>query len=155
MPRPCFLVWLALAGFLITAPLGTYNAMGRRMERILALDLGLTTGYAVSDIEDNLHDYGVILEDELGDHLMMLTVTHTFSYVVAEKPVIFRGDLGNRLQDVTMATHRLFQDKVKWIGPDAWKPTPFGHAEVPDGISTHTKDAIRIGLWYSNFLKRR
>lgn len=125
------------------------------MERILALDLGLTTGYAVSDIEDNLHDYGVILEDEFAEHLMMLIHTHTFSYFVAEKPVVFRGELGNRLTEVIMATHRICGDSIKWIGPDAWKPTPFGQAEVPSGIAVHTKDAIRIGLWYSNFLKRR
>lgn len=154
MPRPCFLVWLALARFLVSAPLGNCKNMGRRMERILALDVGLTTGYAVLDIENNLVEYGIILEDEYAEHLMALVHTHTFSYIVGERPVIFRGDLGNRLTSIIMVTHNLFGEKVKWVGPDAWKPTPFGRAEVPDKIETHTKDAIRLGLWYSAWLKR-
>lgn len=125
------------------------------MERLISLDLGLTTGYAVLDIESNIVEHGVLLEDTLSEGLQDLIRKHTFSYAVVEKPVIFRGELGDKLTEVIFTTNHFFPaSTARWVGPDAWKPTPYGQAEVPKGITTHERDAIRMGLWFIAWLKR-
>lgn len=124
------------------------------MERYISLDLGLTTGYAVFDIEDNLVEWGDFAEDDYGHQLQTLVHKHTPSYSVAERPVIFRGELGDRLTEITLATGAILGTQVKWVTASAWKPTPFSRVECPEGCSVHARDAIRLGSWFGAWLKR-
>jgi len=124
--------------------------------RIIALDLGLTTGYAVLDMGNNLHGHGVFTEEDLDTGIVLLLSKYTPTYTVCERPVVFRGELGDKLQKVILTADRLLSPfgTNKWIGPDVWKPTPHGRAEVPKKITAHERDAIRMGLWFVSWLKR-
>lgn len=125
-----------------------------RVPRFLSLDLGITTGYAIYNLwGPELVEYGDIGEEEFPDALKTLIHGHTFSYSVAERPVIFRGELGDRLQAVVSCATALLYPELLLVDPARWKPTPYGKVEVPKGISQHSKDAIRLGLWFENYLK--
>jgi hypothetical protein len=125
-----------------------------RVPRFLSLDLGITTGYAVYDLYGPvLVDYGDIEEEEFSGTLQRLVRAHTPSYSVAERPVIFRGELGDRLQKIINGTTFCLYPELLLVDPARWKPTPYGKAEVPKGISQHARDAIRLGLWFENYLK--
>ena len=125
------------------------------MPKILSLDLGLTTGYAVYQRPGpHLLECGDIAEEEFERNLKVLLRKYTPSEVVAEAPVIVRGELGNRLQGVMTHAHSILHPHVLFVDAARWKPTPFAKAECPKGLSQHARDAIRLGLWFDNFLKR-
>jgi hypothetical protein len=125
-----------------------------RVPRFLSLDLGITTGYAIYNLYGpELVEYGDIDEEVFPDTLQRMIRAHTFSYSVAERPVIFRGELGDRLQSIVSWTTGYLYPELLFVDPARWKPTPYSRAEVPKGISQHSKDAIRLGLWFENYLK--
>lgn len=126
------------------------------MKKLLALDLGITTGYAVfkMDGSEDPVEYGEILEHDLGDRLRQIMLGHLISYSVCEDPVIVRGGLGDRLAALLAVVNIVCTRQVKHIGPAQWKQTPFSRTPCPRGTSTHVKDAIRLGRWYRHSLNR-
>lgn len=125
------------------------------MPRILSLDLGITTGYAVYHRPGpTLLACGDISEESFSTDLRELVREHTPAEVVAEAPVIVRGELGNRLQEIVTYAHVILHPHVLFVDAARWKPTPFAKAECPKGLSQHARDAIRLGLWFDNFLRR-
>ena len=122
--------------------------------KLLSLDLGITTGYAVLDedlvIEANTAHYSVfekVLKGLRDDYLI--------SFSVAERPVIIRGQLGDQLQEIINITSHELMRQVVFVDPAQWKPTLWGKYPLPRGTSPHVKDAIRLGLWYHASLKRK
>ncbi len=114
----------------------------------LALDIGITTGYAVHNIESGaLIAHGIISEKTFEEELKDLLLKFMPRSSTAEMPVIIRGDLGNRLQDIAAAMRRVLMRQVEEIGPSMWKTHPLSKYPLPKDLSVHTKDAIRIGLW--------
>ena len=125
--------------------------------KILALDLGITTGYAVfdSDLEVNLPvEYGEIKDTDLEYRLKQLKLAYLVTHSVCERPVIIRGKLGSRLEELLSIVRVQLDHQVQFVDPAQWKPTPWGKATTPPKLSTHARDAIRLGLWYRASLQK-
>lgn len=123
------------------------------MKHLLALDIGITTGYAVYSvgahgIPPKLKEIGDIQEENFEQTVKYLRDKYTVSYSVAERPVIMRGDLGNRLARLIAITDHELSHQIRFIDPSRWKSSPARKAPTPRGTSQHVKDAIRIGVWY-------
>lgn len=118
------------------------------MKHCLALDLGVTTGYAVFSESGDLVDYGEITFDQFEENLKWLRDQWFVSWSVAEVPVVFRGPLGKKLEMVTAITRRELMRQVDEVEASAWKQTSFKTYKVPRGVSQHVRDAIRLGAWY-------
>lgn len=130
-------------------------------EHVLALDLGVTTGYAVSSIERpdpdaiiwQLLAYGNIEATGYEQELKNLLDRWRPGYVVAERVVIYRGSLGDQLQKVMAITTQVLGSRVEFVDPARWKATPFKNHPTPRFLTTHTKDAYRLGAWYIHQLQ--
>lgn len=133
------------------------------MEKLLlSLDLGKTTGYAVIQMKPGEQKTLQIVETDniahtvYQDTLKNLMRRWLISYSVAEKPVIFRGELGDILQDVILDTSQVLMRQVDFVNPSDWKATPYKNYPIPETkppsskLSPHQKDAIRLGVWYAN-----
>lgn len=126
-----------------------------QVPKILSLDLGITTGYAVYQRPGtHLIAYGDIEEERFDLDLRELVRQFTPAEVVVEAPVIVRGELGNRLQTLVTYAHVILHPHVLFVDAARWKPTPYAKAECPKGLSQHARDAIRLGLWFDNYLQR-
>lgn len=129
--------------------------------RILSLDLGITTGYAVIESPDSDLEPPTILEAEhfhisvFERILKDLRDSFMISHSVAEPPVIIRGPMGDQLQEIISITKRELMRQVVFVEPSRWKPSPWGKYPLPRGTSPHVKDAIRLGLWYYASLQRQ
>lgn len=120
------------------------------MKKLLALDLGITTGFAVYEVPTgSLLEYGVIDYPEFETRLKELRDRWIVSYSVAEVPVIMRGALGNQLAEVVAITSRELMRQVDLVDPASWKQTPYRKLNPPPGkLTPHERDAIRLGAWY-------
>lgn len=123
---------------------------------ILALDIGLTTGYAaitntshgefIFDVE--VEEHGEMGNTVIEMALPVLLRDHAPREIVIEPPLlIFPGALRDSLQIVVDHVKRLCPRAVE-IKPAQWKDSPFGATPLPRGLSAHERDAIRLGLWY-------
>jgi len=137
--------------------------MTDREQKFLALDLGITTGFAVFSTlggysdkpgEPELLGYWHLFEEEYQKGIEDLDRLHNFSFVVAEEPIIFRGKLGTRLLRIVTQTMAAFGDRLTMVDASRWKSTPFKTAPIPPCPSPHVRDAIRLGLWYNGFVRR-
>jgi hypothetical protein len=119
------------------------------MKKVLSLDLGVTTGWAVHQLDGRLLGHGTIAYAAYGYALASLRDSYVVSYSVAEMPLLtYRGKLRVQLEEVVRQTRRELMRQVVEIQPADWKSTPSAKAKVPRGITQHERDAIRIGLWY-------
>lgn len=119
---------------------------------LLTLDLGLTTGYAVLDEEGKILDHGEFDWLAFTARVVDLIAEYNPPVVLAETPVIIRGPLGDKLDWVVTQTRLVVPDVIE-IHPARWKnswwgdcPTP--HPKNKKSLSTHQKDALRMGWWY-------
>lgn len=126
----------------------------------LSLDLGVTTGWAVLSFDPTypkggtvVHAYGEASENDLKNTLKHLLHNWRISYSVAEKPVVFRGPLGDQLQRVIDTTSHELMRQVEFVDPASWKATPYKKHPTPKKISPHIRDAIRLGFWYAHKLQ--
>lgn len=117
-------------------------------KRLLSLDIGITTGYAVHNFEGELLEYGEITEHALKQEVARLRDQYKVSRSVAERPIIIRGRLGDRLAKLIFIVESELMRQVQMIDSAQWKPSPSKKHPTPQGTSTHVKDAIRIGHWY-------
>jgi hypothetical protein len=116
---------------------------------LLALDLGVTTGYAVFTKDAALIDHGTISDDFIVRELNRLLTTFLISRTVAEMPLLIgRGQLQKRLEKVIAAPRSIFRAALTEVDPASWKQTPYYKATVPRGLTQHERDAIRLGMWY-------
>lgn len=118
---------------------------------LLALDVGLTTGYALYR-GDILVEAGAIGDSVLDDGLKALRAkTHGNGVVVAERTVAPpNSELGRRLRDIERLVAGTFPH-VKWIKAADWKPSPARRYQVPRGHGKHATDAIRIAVWWNRY----
>lgn len=124
--------------------------------RLLSLDLGITTGYAILSGGGAVLAYGELYNqraDPLQVKLMRLQDRSAITHVVAEKPLLVgQGQLSKDLEAVILNYKLVFPDAAE-ITPAQWKQTPFRAEPCPRGTSPHVKDAIRLGLYYLSTLK--
>lgn len=121
------------------------------MRTILSLDVGITTGFAVLDVDgleldSTLLVHGTIEASGLEKWLNTLLLMHKPRWSVAEMPIIVRGKLGNQLQKIVITVKRTLDHQVEEITPSEWKPHPLAKTPLPRGLTTHERDAIRLGL---------
>ena len=115
--------------------------------KLLVLDVGITTGYAVFFLDGRLHARGWIkpLTYMGAQNLLLKTMP---SIIVVEFPVIVRGKLGTELEKVCQAVREVFNRQIREVTPSEWKQTPYAKTPCPRGASTHERDAIRIGRYF-------
>jgi len=120
------------------------------MKRLLALDIGITTGWAVwAHVQDEwtLFSWGEIYEEGYGAQLKHIVHSYKITSSIAERPVIIRGPLGDRLLNL-MTTTEAVLSPLKVVDAANWKPSPSKNFPCPAGTSAHEKDAIRLGHWH-------
>lgn len=119
------------------------------MKKVLSLDLGITTGFAVYTWDGVLLEHGNIDAEVYAERLRHLRDDWIVSRSVAELPVIIRGPLGDALQRVIATTERELMRQVDFVTPSSWKQTPYRKLDPPQGkLTPHERDAIRLGAWY-------
>lgn len=126
---------------------------------ILALDIGITTGYAVlfegRKGMDAVEEHGTIYADVFGLVLPQLIQDNEPDQIVIEDPLLtFRGVLADALRSVD-AVARSVCPRAVHVTPAQWKPTPWGKHPLPSGLTAHERDAIRLGLWFRQSLETR
>jgi hypothetical protein len=117
-------------------------------DKLLSLDLGLTTGYAVIWYSGEIHETGNLPWESIDSVLKEWVPLILPTAAVAEAPIIFRGELGRKLESVTDAAKKHLAGRLEIIHPAAWKNSKYKRAKVPRGLTVHERDAIRLGLWY-------
>lgn len=116
--------------------------------KVLTLDLGMTTGYAVV-VEDSIIAHGLIDIEDFPKDLYCVLDMYDPDLVVVEDPIIIRGDLGNSLRWVLAKCQEMVPDAV-YVRPSEWKPHPISKAPLVGVPTTHERDACHIGLWYTS-----
>ena len=130
------------------------------IEQFLAIDPGITTGYALLDRTGELLQSGNL---DMGDLIAGDTCIEEYSHynkpekvtlvIIEEIPKFANSQLGRDLREIIEYLSRLFPNAT-WIRPTDWKsigpvanhPLPPKWADEP--YTTHEKDAFRIGVYY-------
>lgn len=125
-------------------------------KRLLSLDLGVTSGYAVHTLEGTLLGYGSFYADECWERMKELLHLHgLISYTVAEPPILMRGPYADALAYVLSRARITYDRQIQWVNPAQWKQTPVGKSKLPLELSPrpdqHARDAIRIGRWWLQY----
>lgn len=122
------------------------------MRTLLSLDLGVTNGWAVLNLDGPLED--CIVESGSTDLALLerwlttLLILRRPRWSVAEKPVIIRGPLGDQMHEAISITERVLSHQVEMWTPSQWKPHPLAKTPLPRGLTPHERDAIRLGFVY-------
>jgi hypothetical protein len=142
---------------------------------LLTLDVGVTTGYALSIYTHriiNVYTSGNLSVDDLPKSILQSYVTLFLDLkVLAEfPPVQFNGKLGQDLGRASQYIHSLFPN-VESVPPGIWKPIAdlepipvqlslpilditedplweFQESQAIHRSSQHQRDAIGIAVWY-------
>lgn len=134
------------------------------MSRVLTLDLGITTGFCVRELNGDLLSLGIVAwpdsengEDtgeKLEENFHALVQLYLPSFVVVEAPVLIaRGELQGNLATIIRAAKNVFRQHTEWVTPAQWKPR-FGKIPVrplPEQghqLTPHERDAYRIAEWW-------
>ncbi len=116
---------------------------------LLALDVGITTGYVVMAPKEELLSHGAIDAHEL--ETMLRKLKKTADYCVAETPnLMHRGEVGDQLRKL-MRTVKMVFPPVLVIDPMMWKNTSVAQTvTVPRKRfkTQHEKDAFIIATWW-------
>ncbi len=122
--------------------------------RILSLDPGMTTGYALINQDGTLLESGNLLNEDLSDSVLVkLEKEENLCVVVEDVPIPTNSKMNRDLMQVKFWMMAHFPQAVQVL-PGTWKnhlgvanyPLPWG--EEDKGITQHQKDAFRIGIWY-------
>lgn len=118
----------------------------------MSLDLGITTGWAVFKYGEKEYELALCGDADqyaLGDRLVWITGAYGIDIlVVAEKPVVMRGELGDKLKNVVDVAEDHFDGAMEYVDPGTWKPTPVAKTPLPRGWNAHQKDATHLGMWF-------
>lgn len=123
--------------------------------RILALDLGVTTGWAsLYRNKDGLSEVvasGTLSYAGYQTELKVILDSWEFDHIVVEMPLlIFRGQLRDQLENVTAWTMSVIGDRRRSeVYASDWKQTKFAKRKVARGLTTHERDACRMGMWFA------
>jgi hypothetical protein len=119
--------------------------------KILAIDPGITTGYAL------VTDDGVLqLSGNLQPEDLMESVLRTFALmpnllvVMEDTPVPTLGKMNRNLMLVKNQLYTMFPN-AKLVAPGVWKTNlAVANYPVPKGIemTQHQKDAYRLAIWH-------
>lgn len=123
--------------------------------RVIALDPGLTTGWAVVDSPDAIVDCGNWSEDDLEWALpAALSALTPDEAVVEVVPPGVHGPLAHRLEAVRDAIARALRGRVvTGVQPGTWKTSATAaNAAAPrewDGqhLTAHQRDAVTMARW--------
>lgn len=111
----------------------------------------MTTGYAVFHWEMEHTDlHGNIPYHSFVHDLALLLTEWRIKEAVVEKPVIVRGPLGDKMQNLIRWTNEMCET-VHEVSPSQWKPHPLSQMPLPHYLSPHEKDAVRLGIWWRKF----
>lgn len=128
------------------------------MRKLLALDPGLTTGFAIFNWEIRYTyksvfplDWGNFSTDDLSSEISRLLASDGYHVIYENIPLIGVGALGDSLQKV-MGVVRTLAPTATVTNPGVWKTFPsleeLPVPEVGKNITPHQRDAYYIGLWY-------
>lgn len=115
--------------------------------KVLSIDPGITTGYALLDEEGNVLNVGEASQLNLKESLSKFLGIEDLEVVVESIPIPTRSKMNERLLLILSIINGLFSEQTK-ISPGTWKPTPVAFHPCPPGVSKHCKDAIRLGVYY-------
>lgn len=114
---------------------------------LLIVDLGVRSGVAVLSLQGDVLSHETVHVDDLEKRLLSLFRTFDVEHYVVERPVIYRGHLGEELARglsiVEMVSKEPFYIEANW-----WKSHPRARLDVPAGCTPHERDAIRMGWVY-------
>lgn len=123
--------------------------------RVLALDLGVTTGWAslyrFADGGASVVATGVFTYANYTSALPAILESWDFDHIAIEMPLLVtRGQLRNQLDNVVAWTMSTIEDlpRTEFYASD-WKPTAYAKKKVQRGLTPHERDAIRMGLWFT------
>lgn len=119
---------------------------------IVAIDPGLTTGYAVVDELGNLIETGNLLPEDLEESILTEPRYHQDGViaVIEYTPIPTYSKMNRLLREVAETIDNLFPNAIK-ITPGVWKSSPLAkHFPWPgsSGATPHQKDAYRLGMYY-------
>lgn len=113
------------------------------MSYFLSIDVGITNGLALFTMNGKLIHTWAVYVDDLEHFLSGSAVPLSLSRVVAERPIVYRGPLGEQMARALGIVDRFFDD-VYWVEASWWKSHPL--AGIRDtGVSIHERDAIALG----------
>ena len=127
--------------------------------RVLALDLGVTTGWAYvyrwKDGEVTMVSSGTIAYSQFQAQLAVvldLFSEDEWGHVVIEKPLLIsRGQLRDQLENIIAWTMSSLGElpRTEILASD-WKPTKYAKKKVARGLTAHERDALRMGMWFAS-----
>lgn len=124
------------------------------MSRLLTLDLGLTTGWCVRNMDGSCIAAGHVEwpgEEHLSEMFSFYVQHYLPSYVAIEAPVLIaRGELQGKLAMLIREAKNVYRTNTDWITPAQWKPR-FRDYPLPEDVklaTQHAKDAYRIAQWW-------
>lgn len=120
---------------------------------VLAIDVGITTGWAHSI--EGVVTSGNIGEAEFDEGLKRLRsrIGPHCRVVVERTQPMANTPLGERLLELERLTRLVFP-LATWIRSAQWKTSPSKHYQVKRGLSQHERDARRIAHWFENTFGR-
>lgn len=122
--------------------------------RVLALDLGVTTGWAClsepAPEVARVGNSGILTYEQYTAQLPMLLETWDLSHIVIENPLLIaRGQLRSQLENVVAWTMSAIGEIPRTvILASDWKGTKYAKMKLPRGLTSHERDAIRLGTWF-------
>jgi len=122
---------------------------------ILAIDPGMTTGYAVIDELGNLLESGNLLPEDLDNSILTYKKYQdptTCEVVIEYTPIPTQSRMNRRLKEVTGKIGSMFPNAV-YVTPGVWKSAPIAKRfpfPFPHG-TPHQKDAFRMGIHHMMF----
>ena len=119
---------------------------------LLALDPGITTGWALMRWSGEVIDAGHCLSGKLADTIDSLVARGVTHVVLEELPTPTLSIMNRECLYVKGTLLNRFPEG-KWFRATDWKSTPYARSKVPQEIngvklSKHAKDAMRLGRWY-------
>lgn len=125
---------------------------------VLAVDPGITTGWALLTEEGHVFKTGTIAQGSIFAHLeeIIRSLHHqkqTVEMAIEQLPPS-PGALGLALQEIVEKVDLAWQTydlRTRKFTPGEWKTSAVGLSGIPPGlprITQHEKDAIRIGRYY-------
>lgn len=124
---------------------------------LLSIDPGLTTGWVYFSSAESVAEIGEWTEHELAEAVQPWASSSRCDVVIESLPALKRGQLGRRLKAVVDTLERSFPEAT-WILPGTYKAVP---TQAPitlpkplTSFSKHERDALRLGLYYLQFVRR-
>lgn len=112
---------------------------------VISLDPGVTTGYAVLDLDRGRLELGDLPFEDLEEKLRYLKETYPEASVVAE--VVVDSYRNRELRPLGVTISKVFE-QVDWLTPGEWKNSFVANIYNPDVDNKHQRDALCIGAYY-------